>query len=168
MLISLCGYLISNAMLNDAVVHYRDTCKINSNVYYDGSMSMYTNLGCGKYSCHYCQGVETSGFYFDAPNFHKIYSESFRYYQNVFNVKCLFETCANIFLIATIVFACIAAFTIVISKKKKTPQVNLMAGIRENYETTQDNQIYFCKYCGEKIDLDSIFCSHCGKKLREK
>ena len=27
-----------------------------------------------------------------------------------------------------------------------------------------DSEIY-CKYCGEKIDNDSLFCKHCGKKL---
>lgn len=25
----------------------------------------------------------------------------------------------------------------------------------------------FCKYCGEKIDQDSIFCSFCGRNIKE-
>ena len=27
------------------------------------------------------------------------------------------------------------------------------------------NETMYCKYCGEKIDIDSQFCKHCGNKL---
>ena len=26
----------------------------------------------------------------------------------------------------------------------------------------------YCKYCGKKIDNDSIFCSYCGKNISSK
>ena len=27
------------------------------------------------------------------------------------------------------------------------------------------NETMFCKYCGQKVDVDSQFCKYCGKKL---
>ena len=27
------------------------------------------------------------------------------------------------------------------------------------------NETMYCRYCGEKIDIDSQFCKHCGNKL---
>ena len=26
-------------------------------------------------------------------------------------------------------------------------------------------EMMYCKYCGQKIDVDSQFCKHCGQKL---
>ena len=32
-------------------------------------------------------------------------------------------------------------------------------------EGLSDENVIFCKHCGEKIDIDSTFCKKCGKKL---
>lgn len=43
----------------------------------------------------------------------------------------------------------------------------IMSGaVRKTAEAVKQGlaETRFCKYCGEKIDVDSVFCSKCGKK----
>ena len=49
----------------------------------------------------------------------------------------------------------------------------MISGMSENVSKTvsgaftdiNSNNNLFCKYCGKKLESDSVFCSGCGKKV---
>jgi hypothetical protein len=151
-----------NNLLDDAVAHYQSTLKHLS--------GGYTDFGCGSYSCRYCEGLKNK------INTYANYAEpqSFRYYSDIYNKRSFFEGCASVFLILTILLAGIFLAILITNKVQHYKKILKTEYQSQNNSLNDDTEVEnqsrratkkFCKYCGARIDEDSLFCSSCGKSM---
>ena len=78
-----------------------------------------------------------------------------------------FEFFGSVFLITTMLLICICLVILFIWMRNKfVDWCNLHDEQATINTTTERKKHYFCKYCGEIIDNDSVFCASCGKKLK--
>ncbi|MBQ7797878.1 MAG: zinc ribbon domain-containing protein [Clostridia bacterium] len=74
-------------------------------------------------------------------------------------------------IIMTIIFA-IVGITLTCTQGNSTVQpIQANSTIVEpqqnaSVNTANTTRLNYCKYCGKKVDDDTIFCKHCGNKLR--
>ena len=175
LIIAIIVFLISAYACSTALTHYEDTLHITT--IYEGKVYRY-NVGCGKYSCDYCNGLALESRHFGSSlNLHEICKFSFSYYNDVTLIKDFSMICSIVCAIFLALYLGVIYFKKIkilfvkltgyfFTNSSHNPNENIpQTAPQITPDVKEKRPLNFCKYCGTKIDSDSVFCSYCGRKI---